>query len=63
MSNSIICPILIEGKAECGEVAKRKGLPSRLNKPDVAYHCECKGGHKFHQKITPGEFEPCDCVE
>ena len=61
MSNSIKCPILIEGKAECGQAIKRQGLLSRPDRPRV-YHRECEAGHKFHQKLSD-EFEPCDCVE
>ena len=61
MSNSIKCPIIIEGKAECGQAVKRKGLPSRPDRPPI-YHCECVAGHKFHQKLS-GKWEPCDCLE
>ena len=63
MSNSIKCPILIEGKVECGQpVIKRKGMRIGQHRDRLVYHCECEAGHKFHQKLS-GEFEPCDCLE
>jgi len=56
MKDSIKCP-------KCGQdTIIRKGMRIGQNRKKLVYHCECKAGHKFHQKLT-GEFEHCDCAE